>query len=209
MKKILITGPGSSGTTSLWWLFRELGFTTEPTGIETHTYELMRNKSLVQEITNGKRDWPQVIKHLGGFMLRMNEYIDQYEWDVQHIFVVLRRMDMALATRERKKWALTAKSLGVSREEHAQMSIPQRKDLMRAKLQDGLGGCIYNLVERDYPFTVLRFPRSVIDPSYCYQKLKPVLSDIWFPQFKDAWERARRQGEGISERHYEEEGVVR
>ena len=207
--KILITGNGVGGTTWLWWLFHELGYTTSPKGIDAHTYELLRNKNLVKRITKGELEWPQVIKHLGGFLKNMNLHVDTHDWEVRHVFMILRKLDSAIASRRRRPSKIKPASMGVSREEFGKMTWDQREEKMKERLIDGVGSGVFQAIERDYPFTVLRFPRAAIDAEYCYEKLKPVLevNEIWFPAFTDAWERARRQGEGIAPRHFNEEGV--
>lgn len=204
--KILITGNGVGGTTWLWWLFHELGFTTSPEGVDAHTYELLRNKGLVKRITKGELEWPQVIKHLGGFLMNMNIHVDTHEWEVQHVFMILRKLDSAIASRRRRPSKIKPASMGVSKEEFDKMTWDQREEKMKARLVDGVGSGVFQVIERDYPFTVLRFPRAAIDVEYCYQKLSPVIMRD-FEKFEKAWESARRQGEGIAPRHFNEEGV--
>ena len=64
---ILVTGTGDSGTTFIWAMLRELGYTTDPTGIDRPCFELLRYDSLRPKLESGELEWPQVVKHLGGF----------------------------------------------------------------------------------------------------------------------------------------------
>lgn len=206
--KILITGSGLCGTTWLWGLMKELGYTTEPTGIETPTYELMRNKTLVGQIEDGRREWPDVIKHLGGFSLNLNEHVDRHGWKVKHIFLILRRLDKSVGRRVSAPRHLTHKSLGVPFEDYKKMSKDEKGARMREILINGAGSAIFNFIERDHDFTVVRYPKAAVDPTYCYQKVRPVLPiHMQFDAFQEAWNRSIRRGNGVRPRHFEEEGI--
>jgi len=204
---ILITGSGISGTTWMWWLMKELGYTTQPTGTDTLTYELLKHKRLVSEIVKGEREWPEVVKHLGGFLKHMNQHIDEHGWDVDHVFVMIRKMEASIDSR-RSQGNLTHGSLGIPRKEFKSLHQALRDDMMKEVLKSDMGSCIYNLIERDHPFTIIRYPRAAVDRVYCWDQMREALGDrVKWEAFIDAWEQSRRCGEGIQKRHFIEEGV--
>ena len=111
-------------------------------------------------------DCPKVIKHLGGFMENLNFHIDRYGWEVEHIFLAVASLDLQMhAYRRRKR--------GFSQEYYLD------------RYQTVLGKGMVQLIERDHPFTVVRCPRSIKDPEYCYEKLKVVLNGMPYEKFAE------------------------
>lgn len=211
MKRILIMGPGCSGTTFMWSLMKGLGYQTEPVGIEANrqTPEVLRYSDTFKGIKDGTIEAPKVIKHLGGFCYNLNEHIDTFNWNVEHIFFCLRRLENSIERRNKK--GLSAKMLDVDKKEFSASTEEHKQDILTQELFKMVGAGIFNLIQRDHPFTIIRFPKSIIDANYCWGKTYPV-HHLDFNKFNVVWEKTRRVnwgGEiGVQPRHYEEEGVT-
>lgn len=170
--KVLIMGPGRCGSTFLFYLLKELGLDTGP-----HP-EFLRWERTVEKLNRKEKvEFPTIIKHLGGFCLNLNDHIDRFGWSIKHIFFCLRRFEACLNSRV----GMTMRRTRKSREEAT--------EIMMDEIPHTVGMGLFNLIERDHPFTVIRFPRSAQDPEYCYNKLSPILEDIDFETFKIAWEK--------------------
>lgn len=160
--KILIMGVGGCGSSFLWHLLDDCGYETK--GIN----EFMRHGGVREAIRNGTLDtfeFPQVIKHLGGFLVNLNEHIDRHNWEVQHIFFCVSSLPYQLNQyKKRRGW-------------------DEKRCL--EKYRKGLGEGMIQLIERDHDFTIIRSPRSVLDPRYCYEKVKVVLGDMSYAKFRE------------------------
>lgn len=197
-------GPGRSGTTFIWTLLRELGYTTEPEGYPDRAmFEIMRYPDVMARLDKGEIEWPQVIKHLGGFCHNLNSHIDKYDWKIKHIFFCLRKLDRSIELRFEKE-IVGHKMLEISKLEFNSLNLEAKKLRMKDILLQETGAGLYNLIERDHPFTVVRFPKSILDMQYCYDLLAPVC-DLG-PSFEEKWSAANgKWGEGTRDDHYEEE----
>jgi len=162
--KILVTGVGGCGSSFVWSLLGDCGFSTG--GIN----EYMRNIELRAAIQAGITDWefPRVIKHLGGFMNNLNEHVDRHNWEVEHVFLCMNTYELQM-----KKY-------------YSRGRVPQeQREAKQRQYEVTLGRGLIQLNSRDYPFTVIRCPRSIKDVRYCYDKLKVVLGDMPFETFKE------------------------
>ena len=70
--KILIMGVGGCGSSFLWGLLDDCGFSTG--GIN----EWIRHSGIREADDSKIFDAPRVIKHLGGFLNNMNTHLDNY-----------------------------------------------------------------------------------------------------------------------------------
>lgn len=158
MDKILIMGVGACGSNFLWGLLGACGFETK--GIN----EFMRHGGVREAIKEGREiEFPEVIKHLGGFMVNLNEHIDRHNWEIKHIFLCMSSLDYQLHKYKKRR--------GYSTEEATE------------RYAKGLGQGLIQLVERDHPFTIVHSPRSILDPEYCYSKVNVVLGDMSYEEF--------------------------
>jgi len=110
-------------------------------------------------------DCPKVIKHLGGFMENLNFHIDRYGWEVEHIFLAVTPFELQMKAYKRRN--------------HVNFDL----DKYTKRYQTSLGKGMIQLVEREHPFTVIRCPRSITDPYYCWKKLNIVLDDMNYKEF--------------------------
>jgi hypothetical protein len=153
--KILIMGVGGCGS---GYIIRTL----ENCGLDTGGYNSYMQHGPVRAMLRQGVDpktikMPRVIKHLGGFMTRLNEHIDRFGWEIEHIFLAVQALDLQL---------------------HSYMirrNIDRDEALRRYK--SGLSDGMIQLIERGHRFTVVRCPESILYPEYMYDRLKVVLPD--------------------------------
>jgi hypothetical protein len=169
-------GPGRCGSTFLWELFRELEFDTGP-----HP-EFLRWEDTKDKIKrNEEVIYPRVIKHLGGFCMRLNEHIDENDWGVEHIFFCLRSL---------KPCASSKAVMQHNRSPNYYISKEEAKKEAERELPYTVGMGLLQIVERDHPFTMIKFPNSALDPEYCLEKLQVVLKGMRFDYFEKRWRKA-------------------
>ncbi len=158
--KVLIMGVGGCGSSFIWGLLGDCGLSTD--GIN----EWIRHSG-IRDVEDGKTfPAPKVIKHLGGFLNNMNTHLDNYGWEVEHVFFCVASLDLQMEAYK------TRKGGGFD------------YDHYYTKYQNALGKGLMQLIERDHPFTVIRCPRSLTDPYYCWKKLQVVLGDMRYKEFK-------------------------
>jgi hypothetical protein len=159
--KILITGVGGCGSGFIWNLLGHCGF--DNGGVN----EWMRHSGIRRAVKEGRHKefpTPKVIKHLGGFLTNLNYHIDTHDWKVEHIFFCVASMDLQMKAYRRRR-----KNSDVEKHLH--------------DYQYNLGKGLTQILERDHPFTMIRCPRSIKDPLYCYNQLKVVLGDMTYEEF--------------------------
>jgi hypothetical protein len=168
--KIIITGPGRSGTSFLVQLLTRLGFDTgfQP-GQEGYS-EATRagcEHRLTVSIAGGYIDReaidnaPRILKS-PAWSLALKGFVQYGGMEVDHVFIPVRDLDMAAASR------LDA---GLD------WMVMQTDDL-EAKRQDQasviamvLGRAVEACEVCDIPYTIMHFPRLVKDAAYCRKKL--------------------------------------
>lgn len=167
--KILIMGVGGCGSSFIWRLLDDCGLDTK--GIN----EWMRWSNVRKAHREGTAhliEYPTVIKHLGGFITNLNMHIDQNNWKVRHIFFAVSTYDLQIKTYVRRRGE---RQKGLSEKERYALAD---KDYKRS-----LGMGMIQLIERDHPFTMVRCPRTILEPEYCYNQLKVVLDDMSYEEF--------------------------
>jgi hypothetical protein len=164
-------GPGSSGTSFLWYMFRGLGFDT---GKHVEFFRAERPNLFKENI---EIHIPHVLKGTGGLCKNTFKYIDENHLEIEHIFFALRNFENTV--RGRKK-------MSRNRGGYKRLSEEQLDERIKYEIPHTIGNGLLNLIERDYPFTIVKFPESALDAEYCYNKLKVVLGDMSFENFKEA-----------------------
>lgn len=180
--KVVITGPGRSGTTFLMLLLGELGFdigqrdTLSPlngvshAGLEQGLHKHAHAKSPLTDAYIIKS--PLLCETLDHAMSRGDLIIDQ-------LYIPLRNIDDIVASRARV--ASIDRSLPGAFN-HASTSEEQRNQVGVALFQ------LMNVVAKyDIPHTIMAFPQLVNEPEYLYRKLAYLCSDISYPRFLDAF----------------------
>lgn len=152
-------GTGGCGSGFIWHMLRKCGLET------TEHREWIRYSRITRSKDPVNFPAPKVIKHLGGFLKDLNFHLDTFKWEVEHIFFAVATFDLALEIiRERCRG-------------------PFNYDEQVKEYYLKLGQGIIQLAERDYPFTIVRCPTSILDSRYCYDKLKVVLPNTTYEEF--------------------------
>jgi hypothetical protein len=173
--KILIMGVGGCGSGFIWNVLRRCGLDT------TEYREWMRQsgvRSAIKEGTQLDFPSPKVIKHLGGFLVNLNEHLDTMQWEVEHIFFCVASYELQMHSYKKR-----------SKVEYVEEEV-------LTKYRRGLGMGLMQIIERDHPFSLVRCPNSIRDPEYCYNKLKCVLGDMPYEEF------LQHHQDQISEKHW-------
>ena len=158
--KVLIMGVGGCGSGFLWGLLGDCGLSTG--GIN----EWIRHSGILKADEPKAFEAPKVIKHLGGFLNNLNAHLDDYGWEVEHVFFCVASFDQQMEAYKKRK------------------GDGFDYDHYKTKYQNALGKGLIQLVERDHPFTVIQCPRSITDTYYCWKKLNVVLDDMTYKEFK-------------------------
>lgn len=172
---ILVTGTGQSGTTAFLLLLEALGLDTGK------KHEFLRDEKMWKEIEQGKiPKWPSVIKHLGGFCYNLNSHVDRWNWKVDHIFIVLRNLDQLARKKATKpEKFFRAKALKISNEKLRNLSEDNKKEIIKDNAKDQIGALIFNILDRDYPFSLVEYPKYTENLDYCYKKISPIIPCTW------------------------------
>ena len=144
---IVILGPGRSGTTFLWELFRNLGYETGP-----HA-EFLRAYS--DEISKNKIKFPKVIKGTGGLCVNFLKHTKGH--NIGHIFFCIRSFEPLLARQIKMK-----KNRGV----YKGMTIPHLEKVLIEEIPRTVGLGLLNIIE--HPYSIVKFPESAQDPEYLF-----------------------------------------
>jgi hypothetical protein len=75
-------------------------------------------------------------------------------------------------------------------ERHPNLSQEVLEEGLRSKIPMTVGMGLLNIIERDHPFTIIKFPSSAILPGYCFEKLRIVLEGIEYEKFYTTWKKA-------------------
>ena len=160
--KILIMGTGGCGSGFVWHMLKRCGLET------TNHREWIRSGGITKSTDPPNFPAPKVIKHNGGFLCNLNVHINNYQWEVEHIFFAVATLDLAM---DIQRTRLASRNVEFDYDEQ----------LRRYYLKLGRG--LQELAESEHPFTIVRCPTSILDVGYCYNQLKVVLPDITFAEF--------------------------
>lgn len=185
---ILVTGEGRSGSGLVVDFLRALGYSWLPKyeGFDDHgdpdnVYEILRDSKLIRCLDEGKPvEWPDVVKHLGGFQLNIKEWVVRCKWnisDISHVFITINNMDKGIS----KRWKDPVlsnqlhRACSIEKSVWSAMSLLEQEAAMRNVLRLGLGTGIYNYVDLGIPFTVVQYQRFVSDVEYAKECMEPVI----------------------------------
>ncbi len=162
--KILIMGTGGCGSGFIWHMLRHCSLET------TVHREWIRSGGIMQSDDPRNFPAPKVIKHNGGFLHNMNTHVENFGWEVEHVFYAVATLDLAM---------------GIQKERLERRGTTFDYDTELERYYAKLGRGLDQLAESDYPFTIVRCPASILDVEYCWNKLKVVLPSITFEQFTE------------------------
>ncbi len=161
--KILIMGTGGCGSGFIWHMLKRCGLET------TEHREWIRQGGIIRSKDPANFPAPKVIKHLGGFLTNLNKHLDTYGWEVDHIFFPVAVLELQMRTQKRRL-------------QDRGLTFDFETELVR--YHEKLGRGMEQLIAREHPFTIISCPRSITDPQYLYDKMKVVLGDLTYEEFK-------------------------
>lgn len=170
MGKVIITGPGRSGTSFLIQLLTRLGFDTGFQPGQERYNEATRagcEQPITVSIAGGYVDRrqldraPRILKS-PAWGLALKGFVQHGVMQVDHVFLPIRDLDKAAASRldAGLDWmVIQTDDLEAKREDQASV------------LAMVLGRAVEACEVCDIPYTIMRFPRLVKDAAYCRAKL--------------------------------------
>jgi hypothetical protein len=157
-----------------------MGYSIAPPGFDLEDnegIELMRMKQTLGRIEKGELEWPDVIKHHGGFCLNLPKYVEKYNWEIEHVFILIRNMEDAVGKRvgeKSRKADMSRKALipVPSKEVYDKMSEAELREATANTIHILTSSAIHNCEEHGYPYTIVNYPRFVTDFFYCWHTLE-------------------------------------
>ncbi len=177
--KIIITGPGRSGTTLLVRLLTGMGLDTREEELRVYG-----NVNAGLEIMDPARpNTPRVIKspQLTEELPRMLADGRVQPTDIDHVLLPVRDLETAAASRVK-----ASVEAGIPKVPGGMWgtSKPQEQKWF---LAEAFYGLIEALARYEIPFTVLAFPRFAEDCDYAFRTLSFLNPDVTSEQFAAAW----------------------
>lgn len=160
--KILIMGTGGCGSGFIWHMLRNCGLET------TDHREWIRSGGITQSDDPRNFPAPKVIKHNGGFLHNLNTHVENFGWEVEHIFFAVATLDLAM---------------DIQKERMTRRGATFDYDYELERYYGKLGRGLDELSESDHPFTIVRCPASILDVGYCWNQLKVALPNTTFAEF--------------------------
>ena len=167
-------GAGRCGTTFLWYLFKELGMDT---GDEAEWFQNHERLGLERI--------PKVIKGTGGLCVNLDKYVEKYRLQVGHIFLCTRAFRPMLQSQMKMK-----QDKGI----YKGLCLEALQETLEEEIPRTFGKALLHICEMNYPFTIIKFPKSAQDVDYCYNTLHKALGERGLPLrrvFDEAWEWVR------------------
>lgn len=163
-EKILISGVGRSGTTFLVHLLTACGLDTGYDLKSIHEKIDETNSGLEWPLTSTK--FPTIVKS-PGFCIHLPSTMYLHRWKVKHMYISFRHY-----------------------EDIAEHVINQNTTYQLDKQEQvrnsayHIGVLMGHLIEWDIPYTFIKFPQSVDDPQYAYEKLKYLIPNLPYKKFE-------------------------
>lgn len=164
-------GAGRCGTTFLWELFKELGFDT---GDEAEFFQNQERLGLTRI--------PRVIKGTGGLCINLDMYARVHHLQIEHIFLCTRQLGPMVESQVKMKHDKGAYE-GVGQTE--------LREILYQEIPGTFGKALLQIAQAEYPFSIVKFPKSAEDPDYLLSVLKKSHAEgfCYLPEFHKAWER--------------------
>jgi hypothetical protein len=184
--KIIICGPGRSGTTLLLQILTGMGLDTQEERLRL--YENVNAGLELRDPTDPRA--PQVIKspELTALLPEMLDDGRLVAADVNHVLVPLRDLEDAAASRVRA--SLAARSYRPP----GGMRDTKRPHEQRWALAASVYGLFECLARHEIDFTVLAFPRFAQDRAYAFRSLSKFNVELTAEQFDEIWSSRVRPG---------------
>jgi len=145
---IFIIGPGRSGTTWTWELFRELG---ADTGTEAEFFR--KYNSAID--AGDPVEYPHILKGTGGLCVNFERYLERSGLSVEHVIFCVRSLEPMIASHMKMKFG---------RGQYEGMTKEELREHLPNELCHTVGAGLLAILP--YPHTILRFPNSAQDLQY-------------------------------------------
>jgi hypothetical protein len=169
--KVIITGPGRSGTTFLVQVLTRLGFDTGYDAYHEHYNDDWRagcEQRVELDLSSSTQEWrdalaeaPRILKS-PEWALVLKGFVLSGAMDVEHVFIPVRDLDVAAASRldAGLDWQ-------VCETDDYEYKVMDQASVHALALGRALEACLVC----DIPYTLMMFPRLVQDEQYCYDCL--------------------------------------
>jgi len=187
VRKVIITGPGRSGTTFLVQLLTRLGLDTgftpyqEPVQAEwragcEHVVEGPFQPPFT-ELTGVLAAAPYILKS-PEWALSLKAFVQHGLMEVDHVLIPVRDLDVAARSR-------LDVGLGwqVCETDDYEYQVMDQASVHALALGRALEACLIC----DLPYTLLTFPRLVTDWTYCYERVTRAFPNLERLEFKHRW----------------------
>lgn len=173
---ILITGEGRSGTTLMLAVFSLLGFDT---GGPSHTpagpHEWLKHREITPDT-----QFPEVIKHLGGFVVNLKKWVTENNWQVDHLFYMANSLDVTINKRlypgdQRGTIVSPRVNFQMKAAEYEKLNDTEKEELVRSTFERRVGITVYNAIDLGIPITIVHYQRFCRDPDYAVQMMQPII----------------------------------
>lgn len=196
-RHVVISGTGRSGTSFLVELLTHLGLDT---GYRVETLEQRKSKLARAGLEHDIRDSdaPYIVKN-PSFCNYAEEVFSREDIVVEHVFVPMR--DLKAAAESRRfvtnqavaSMSLIKKFHFYLHPKHVSGGLTSDADQQEQKLLNQIYQLSLAISCTCIPVTLMRYPLIVQDSSYLYSKLEPILGEISFGEFQDAFSSVARQ----------------
>ncbi len=198
-RHVVISGTGRAGTTFLVELLTRLGLETGFTTSELASHTDPRARAgLEHELTDAA--CPYVVKS-PHFCDHAEEVLADPAISIDHVFIPMRdlyaaaesrRFVQRCVSRERslldRLWRHVRRKDGVPGGFFGRTRANEQERLLSSRLYN----LFLALSDFQVPVTLLRFPKLVQNGRYLFEKLRPVLPDVEFEEFRLAFQQAAR-----------------
>lgn len=186
-RHIVITGTGRAGTTFLMQLLTELGLDT---GIGDPWSPVGFNADCKAgwEWNIYAADAPYIIKS-PSYCTYLEEMLASGRVRIEHVFVPIRDLFSAAESRRNIQQRSGKVAQAAVNGGHFGDAPAEAQEAVLAQIFHHL---FETLAAWDVPHTLLSFPRIVDDPQYLFRKLAPLLRDVKYQDFEQAFTRIAR-----------------
>jgi len=177
---IVITGTGRAGTTFLISLCTRLGLDT---GFDyKEAQKMVESRKCKAGLEHDLGSWqsgiriPYIFKD-PDFLFYMDQLIDSDRINIEHVFVPMRNLSDAAESR---------RTQGVGQKGGLSKNFGP-PELLEENLQKRLCNLFLKLSATEIGVTLLNYPQFINEPKYLYNKLQPILKEIEYGNFLEAF----------------------
>lgn len=181
--KVIITGPGRSGTTFIIQLLTDLGFDTGFTDESLQVSDISHAGLEQGLFTKPHRKAPLTRSYIIKSPLISDNLqlgCERDDLEIDHVYIPIRPLDQVARSRARVSEIAPGHPGGLD------------QGLELETQMDRTARSLYTLLDTitryDLPHSFIAFPRLTVQPRYLYKKLDFLCSNVSYDQFKQAFE---------------------